>query len=253
MRKLFKQSKRTDSGASISFALLLFLVCAVVGSVVLTAGTAASGRVSRLVESDQRYYCVSSAASLLRDCIDGRSTTVTQTITTKVTKTVTYKDGHASSSKISEPDGSEYEVKAETSAGPFTKLLEQASQALQPQTPEDGEASPENSDTVLLFNDDLTLTFPENEKLSAAVTQTLMGDGTMILTVQNADGEHYNLSLIFTIERSQETRRKIVTGPATAVDSVAGYTISHEDLVTETTVTTFRWSLNELRKGEEGT
>lgn len=63
-RKL--QSRR---GASITFALLIFLVCAVVSSVVVVAGTAAAGRMSNLAESDQRYYAVTSAAGLLRDKI----------------------------------------------------------------------------------------------------------------------------------------------------------------------------------------
>ena len=36
------QKLRSDRGASITFALLLFLVCAVVSSVVIVAGTAAA-------------------------------------------------------------------------------------------------------------------------------------------------------------------------------------------------------------------
>ena len=51
MRKL-----NSERGASITYALLIFLVCAVVGSSVLVAGTAASGRMSKVPENDQRYY-----------------------------------------------------------------------------------------------------------------------------------------------------------------------------------------------------
>ena len=58
---------KSSRGASLMMALLLFLVCAVVGSAVLTAGTAASGRMSKIAESDQRYYSVNSAANLLID------------------------------------------------------------------------------------------------------------------------------------------------------------------------------------------
>jgi hypothetical protein len=57
----------SKTGASITFALLLFLVCAVVGSVVLVAGTSAAGRMSQIAEYDQRYYSVTSAAELLAD------------------------------------------------------------------------------------------------------------------------------------------------------------------------------------------
>ena len=52
---MFRKLK-SENGASLSFALLLFLVCAVVGSVILTSGTAASGRLSRLRDMDARYY-----------------------------------------------------------------------------------------------------------------------------------------------------------------------------------------------------
>lgn len=58
---------KSSRGASLMMALLLFLVCAVVGSAVLTAGTAASGRMAKIAESDQRYYSVNSAANLLID------------------------------------------------------------------------------------------------------------------------------------------------------------------------------------------
>ena len=52
-------------------ALLLFLICAMAASVVLTAGTAAAGRASELPESDQAYYSVTSAVNLLRDQLLG--------------------------------------------------------------------------------------------------------------------------------------------------------------------------------------
>ena len=60
-----KKKLNSRKGASITWALLIFLVCAVVGSAVLVAGTAAAGRMSKLAENDQRYYAVTSAARLL--------------------------------------------------------------------------------------------------------------------------------------------------------------------------------------------
>lgn len=69
---------RSQSGASISFALLLFLVCAVVCSIVLTSATASSGRMSRIAEVDQRYYSVTSACELLKDAIDGTTATIVE-------------------------------------------------------------------------------------------------------------------------------------------------------------------------------
>ncbi len=73
---------RSGRGASITFALLLFLVCAVIGSVVLAAGTAASGRVSQLAQSDGRYYAVTSAAQLFRKELKDQSFVVVRTKTT---------------------------------------------------------------------------------------------------------------------------------------------------------------------------
>ncbi len=65
-----KKKIQSERGASITFALLLFLVCAVVGSAVLTAGTAAGGRMSQVAEMDQSYYSVSSAARVLINMIE---------------------------------------------------------------------------------------------------------------------------------------------------------------------------------------
>lgn len=60
-----KNKLKSQRGASLILALLLFLVCAVIGSIVLIAGTASAGRLSELTEADQRYYSVSSAAQVL--------------------------------------------------------------------------------------------------------------------------------------------------------------------------------------------
>ena len=64
---------RSGKGASITFALLLFLVCAVLCSVILAAATTASGRMAGIAETDQRYYSVTSASGLLRDLLSGKS------------------------------------------------------------------------------------------------------------------------------------------------------------------------------------
>ena len=83
-----RQKLRSRRGASITFALLLFLVCAVVGSVVLAAGMAAAGRMSQAAEMDQRYYSVTSAADLLAKELTGKEVNITRTKTeTTTTKT----------------------------------------------------------------------------------------------------------------------------------------------------------------------
>ena len=72
-----KRKLSSRSGASITFALLLFLVCAVISSVVIVAATAVGGRASKMAEMDQRYYAVNSAAELLRDVLEEQTVTVT--------------------------------------------------------------------------------------------------------------------------------------------------------------------------------
>ena len=94
MKKPISKKLRSKRGASITFALLLFLVCAVIGSVVLAAGTAASGRLSKLTEMDSRYYSVNSAAELLAETLDGQEVTIVrekETVTTEVME-INYRD-----------------------------------------------------------------------------------------------------------------------------------------------------------------
>lgn len=90
MRAIQKKIQ-SQRGASITFALLLFLVCAVLSSVVIVAATTASGRMSRLAETDQRYYAVTSAAELLRDVMKEKTVSIVKV--TKSYSTVTYRDG----------------------------------------------------------------------------------------------------------------------------------------------------------------
>ena len=73
---MIKDKLHSQSGASITFALLLFLVCAVLSAIILVAGTSAAGRISGLKESDQRYYAVTSAALAIENMMDGATVTV---------------------------------------------------------------------------------------------------------------------------------------------------------------------------------
>ena len=47
-----KNKIKSQRGASITFALLLFLVCAVISGIVIVAATAASGRMDQIAESE---------------------------------------------------------------------------------------------------------------------------------------------------------------------------------------------------------
>lgn len=81
-----KRKLRSRRGASITFALLLFLVCAVLSSVIIVAASTASGRMSNLAETDRRYYAVTSAAELMKDLLKEPVSIVKRTETTIVQK-----------------------------------------------------------------------------------------------------------------------------------------------------------------------
>ena len=85
-----RRKLRSNAGASLSIALLLFLVCSILGVVVLTAASAAAGRMavgsasggqSSLADMDQRYYSVTSAARLLAKELGGKKVKIEETRT----------------------------------------------------------------------------------------------------------------------------------------------------------------------------
>lgn len=69
---------RSRRGASILIALLLFLLCAFVGSAVLTAAYQSVSRTPAAQQEQQAYLGASSAALLLRDALVGQSVQLQQ-------------------------------------------------------------------------------------------------------------------------------------------------------------------------------
>ncbi len=107
MREKLMKKLHSRRGASITFALLLFLVCAAIGSVVLASASATAGRVSENYDYDQRYYAVTSAAELLRSALDGQTVTFELKRTSYVARTTTtvlYVGGENDGSVKSGPD-----------------------------------------------------------------------------------------------------------------------------------------------------
>ncbi len=66
---MIRKKLRGKSGASIFMGLMFLLVCMTVGSVALTASTAAAGKLAQQRQNEQDYLTVASAARLLRDRI----------------------------------------------------------------------------------------------------------------------------------------------------------------------------------------
>ena len=64
MTQAIKKKLRSNEGASLMVALLFFVMCATVGSIILAAATASSGRLANLRKEDQSYYAITSAEEL---------------------------------------------------------------------------------------------------------------------------------------------------------------------------------------------
>lgn len=180
--RAIKQKLSSQRGASLTFALLIFLVCAVVGSVVLTAGTAASGRMSKVTEMDQRYYSVSSAAKLLADAITDKSLVVIET---------TPKDGSTAQYKYD--DGDTY------SADSFTSIVKEAADYYIKNVSNCG-VSQRKGDTRYVF----TLSVDDKDNLSVTVKEEITDRGNLVLYVQNKNtDDDYAIKLTFPGEINQ--------------------------------------------------
>ena len=59
------------SGASLSVALLFFLVCAIVGSILIAAASVAIGRMKNIEKGEQERYAVDSAMNLISEKMEG--------------------------------------------------------------------------------------------------------------------------------------------------------------------------------------
>lgn len=71
MIKKIRRKLKSETGASISFALMLFLICAAIGSIVLNAGTNSTSKLIDRATMDKRYYEVTSAAEFLKERFEG--------------------------------------------------------------------------------------------------------------------------------------------------------------------------------------
>lgn len=177
----------SQKGASITFALLIFLVCAIVSSAVIVAATTAAGRLSTMDEMDERYYAVTDACELLCDIFDGKTVTVTV--------------------KTEQVDGSEVTTATAVADNPILKdatekLMEGANDDILPE----GLTQPVEIEG-------------EHLKYSGSISETL-NNGTLTFDVSAAGGKTnsgvYKLSVIFasnvkrTYEGSAETGYKAI-------------------------------------------
>lgn len=181
MKNRIVNKVRSQTGASIIFALLIFLVCAVVGSAVLTAGTAAAGRMSRAAEMDQRYYSVNSAARLLIDQIDGKSVTIVETAQGS-DKSYKFVD---EPTPIAESSGFASIVKE--AAYYYVKNI--APTGVSNRTVSSSDTSLDNRFKLTLGGSDALTAENTYPALNVELAEEIRDDGSMILTVSQGIGE----------------------------------------------------------------
>ncbi len=94
MRRVWRKIK-SNSGASILFAILIFMLCVLAGTAALTAAGANAGRYTHLEAEQQEYLSVASAVQLLKEEIVGMecNAQVTETTINTVSPTTTYSWG----------------------------------------------------------------------------------------------------------------------------------------------------------------
>ncbi len=236
----WKEKIASQAGASISYALLLFLVCAVTASIVLTAGTAASGRLSGYVDNDQRYYSVTSASDMLIRLLDGL-TVETQTVqtgsSTENMGSLELVDGWPVFTKDGETIG-------ETELSKYYGLVLQAV-ALYSETAEEDASFPAGSEMAIALDGEknavMEFSFEQEKDLSES--------GRFIFKISSYDGsedddseeddsdEAYTLYLVFdaNIEEIEDSRTK---------DSYSEDGLS--TVVTKTITTQITWTLTSM-------
>lgn len=68
--KLLRNKLNSNRGASLILALSFFLICAVIGGIILASASTNAGRVNAMRQEQEAYYAVSAAAVLVRDCVE---------------------------------------------------------------------------------------------------------------------------------------------------------------------------------------
>jgi len=205
--KRIRKKLNSRKGASITYALLIFLVCAVVGSAVLVAGTAASGRMSKIAENDQRYYAVTSAARMIIDQIDGVPVTIVEEHING--GTANYKD----------EDGNSFVY--------TDSIIKEAVYYIH--------TSSRTEDTITLtLNAKDATTNTDIAALKVDITEKIETDGSMKLTLSNmtpGSSQIYSLVLLFNLDKGEPVE--------TTEDDGTN--------ITTTTTTIYTWHLRNIQ------
>lgn len=259
MNKAIHKLKYSRTGASITFALLLFLVCAALCSVMLTAGSAAAGRMSRIAETDQRYYAVSSAAELLKDLVDQKTVSVVELEQTRYN--TVYTNGVAGKAVKGETTTNTYLVKdlaaGEIDEHSLSQSLELSSITIDSFVLDAAKsyflAAPVNNRPFALSSDFFTQSGLDYDALAVSVFESVDEAGNLSFTLYNryrAEGEEsdagsrFTLKLHFTADESSSSGTKTETVSTTPIND-SSYSV--ETLASKIKVTTLTWRLDEIK------
>ena len=182
-----KNKIKSQKGASITFALLIFLVCAVVSSAVIITASSAAGRMSQMAQMDQRYYAVTSVAKLLKSEIDGKTVYVTPDTT----------------------DPKKYIVRYDYEAVPPTRtqhtILTDASEVLVRLL----KRETVGQDRIFTVTTNLTASDHPNSDLVCTVEENVDSKtGLLTFTIRNTNGTStstYRVKMIFASKRKEST------------------------------------------------
>lgn len=216
-----KRKLNSQRGASITYALLIFLVCAVVGSAVLVAGTTASGRISEVAKSDQRYYAVTSAARLLINKIDNQAVTI-KMINETVIDTTTSPSTSTTNTTFLDDAGNVL-----TDSTTFSSIPLQIAYQLM-----SGASAPGNT---------LNLTIaPTHAELNVDIAETVAANGEITITILKTTGTSpntrtYSMKLLFNLDKSEL--------PPVSTTS----TTSSTKTTTTTTTNQYTWHLRDIQ------
>lgn len=258
--KMAKEKLNSRSGATMLLALVFFLLCTVLASILLVASSAGSGRLGGIADNDARYYAVSSAAGLLRDGLENKPVTVKltkRTVTTTVTPYTVKNDGttekgtpvstptHTYSAVFSDAGDERPAVRGDSLLSDLALDLAAGTGIVNAQAAwtYGGLTGPQTRKL------EISPSFDEALKVSADAV--LESDGRLRITVSSAgeDEDSFNLVLTFSADIQTESSRDAEQGTSSvAKNSETSFTETVVSESTETKTVTVCWTLTGVER-----
>lgn len=233
-----RKKLNSKQGATIVLALLFFLICAVIGGIVLASASANAGRLSHIRQEQQAYLNLGSAAKLIREEIAG-------TEFTHETEIVTIGEG-AEEEKLSEETIIEL-----TPDGAFAEILEKfATEIAEEENPVEQKA-------------DITITPDAHIGALGVVKGNILMETNYNVTIVLMDEEDYAMTIYFRADVTENEKTEVDVEPGTrsgreaeeaegeapaAEERAAGEDETHEEK-TKTTEISVRWDSAIITKG----